>query len=261
MGDLDVLLTNDDGVDAVGLRRLYEGLSTVASVTVVAPAADQSAVGRSISRSVGVTEHELGYVIDGTPADCVVAGLTALCPDVDAVVAGCNHGANLGSVVLGRSGTVSAAVEATFFDVPALATSVYIPTEDFEKDVDELDPATFACGVDATRYLLDSVVDAGVFEHADYLNINAPVTEDCSGEMAVTRPSHVYRMESEMDGEIIRLVDEIWEMMAGGDTPDPPGTDRRAILDGQVSVSPLTAPHTVENHATLDRIVAEFPPD
>lgn len=258
MGDLDVLLTNDDGVDAVGIRRLYEGLSEVASVTVVAPAADQSAVGRSMSRSVGVAEHDLGYVIDGTPADCIVAGLTALCPDVDVVVAGSNHGANLGSAVLGRSGTVSAAVEATYFDVPAMATSVYIPSEAFEKDVDDLDPAQFDLGVDATRYLLETVVEAGVFDHADYLNINAPITSDGTGEMAVTRPSHVYRMESELDGETIRLVDEIWEMMADGDTPDPPGTDRRAILDGQVSVSPLTAPHSIENHARLDRIVGEF---
>ena len=75
-----VLLTNDDGIDAVGLRSLYDALDEYADVTVVAPADDQSAVGRQLSNDVAVREHDLGYAIDGTPADCVVAGLEALCP-------------------------------------------------------------------------------------------------------------------------------------------------------------------------------------
>ncbi|MFB6217564.1 MAG: 5'/3'-nucleotidase SurE, partial [Halobacteriaceae archaeon] len=77
---MELLLTNDDGIDSPGLRALRDRLADLGSVTVVAPATDQSAVGRSMSGEVGVREHELGYVIDGTPTDCVVAGVEALCP-------------------------------------------------------------------------------------------------------------------------------------------------------------------------------------
>ena len=118
---MHVLLTNDDGIDETGLRALHEALSGVAEVTVVAPADDQSAVGRSLSSRVAVDRRETGYAVHGTPADCVVAGLQSLAPDVDLVVSGCNRGANLGQYTLGRSGTVSAAVEAAFFECPAIA--------------------------------------------------------------------------------------------------------------------------------------------
>lgn len=122
-----VLLTNDDGIDAVGLRALYDGLSADYDVVTVAPTGDRSSAGRALSDGVDIADHELGYAVDGTPVDCVVAGLDALVPDADVVVAGCNKGANLGAYTLGRSGTVSAAVEAAFFDVPAVATSMYVP--------------------------------------------------------------------------------------------------------------------------------------
>jgi 5'-nucleotidase len=113
MDEPSILLTNDDGIESAGLRALYDVLTGVGDVTVVAPAEDQSAVGRSLSHDVTVREHDLGYAIEGTPADCSVAGLGSLAPDTDIVVAGCNQGANLGSYVLGRSGTVSAAVAGT----------------------------------------------------------------------------------------------------------------------------------------------------
>jgi 5'-nucleotidase len=96
---MDVLLTNDDGIDAGGIRALYETLSSIeeVSVTVVAPATDQSAVGRALSHEVDVETHELGYVVHGTPTDCIVAAVGALDDlDPDLVVAGCNRGANLG---------------------------------------------------------------------------------------------------------------------------------------------------------------------
>lgn len=263
MDDLDVLLTNDDGIDATGLQALYDGLQELGNVTAVAPATDQSAVGRSISRSVGIEEHELGYAVEGTPVDCVIAGLSSLVPDADIVVSGCNRGANLGSHTLGRSGTVSAAVEAAFFDVPAIAVSTYIPAGEFAYETDftnvEVPAHQYTESVQATTFLLERMRDAPVFEHADYLNINAPITDHATGEMVLTRPSHVYRMEATRDGDRIELEDNIWEMMADGDIPDPQGTDRRAIVENKVSVSPLTAPHTVKNHEIFEELVTGYP--
>lgn len=258
-----VLLTNDDGIDAVGFRALYEALAGWADVTAVAPADDQSAVGRQLSDDVAVREHELGYAIDGTPSDCVVAGLEALCPDVDAVVSGCNKGANLGAYVLGRSGTVSAAVESAFFGVPAIATSLYVPGGgDVPWHEQATDPADFRDATRATAYLLRHALEAGVFERTGYLNINAPITDadDPPAPIEITRPSTLYGMTAEHDGEgRVTLHDRIWERMREGDLADPDGTDRRAVVEGRVSVSPLTAPHTTEGHEALDGLAAAYP--
>ncbi|MCL7416958.1 MAG: 5'/3'-nucleotidase SurE [Halalkalicoccus sp.] len=253
--DLEVLLTNDDGIDSPGFRALYDALSAVANVTAVAPASDQSAVGRTMSSEVSVEEHELGFAIAGTPVDCIVAGLEALCPGPDLVVSGCNTGANLGAYVLGRSGTVSAAVEAAFCGVPAIAVSLYIPEDEWPRTpgVEEYEEACRAA-----RYLVERAPARGVFEHADYLNVNAPLPGGEPATMAITRPSTVYEMGATQNGDSITLHDLSWEAMGEGDIDDPEGTDRRAITDGTVSVSPLTAPHTTERHEALDRLAAEY---
>ncbi|MBO4248354.1 5'/3'-nucleotidase SurE [Halomicrobium sp. IBSBa] len=254
-----ILLTNDDGIDSVGFRALYDALTEVGSVTAVAPKSDQSAVGRAISHEVPVHQHELGYAVAGTPTDCVVAGIESLVPETDLVVAGCNRGANLGAYVLGRSGTVSAAVEATFFDVPAIAVSMYIPVREdaafseVEENYDSYGEATRAAS-----YLAAHSMGAGVFEQCDYLNVNAPVADRGPTEMAITEPSRVYQMGAERNGETVTLHDRIWERMAEGDIPDPEGTDRRAVVDGKVSVSPLTAPHTTEHHEALDGLAETY---
>jgi 5'-nucleotidase len=259
MADLDILVTNDDGIESTGFHALYEELSEVGSVTAVAPAEDQSAVGRAMSYSVGVREHELGYVIEGTPSDCVVAGLSSLVPKTDVVVSGCNRGANLGTAVLGRSGTVSAAVEAAFFGCPAVAVSMYIPTEEYVPGEDTLAAHQYAEAVRAARYLVEHAAEAELFPHGGYLNVNAPIADRATGEMAVTHPSHSYHMEAEQDGETIELTNRIWELLPAGDLDEPDGTDRSAIQENKVSVSPLTAPHTTEHHELLDAVADAYP--
>ena len=257
-----ILLTNDDGIDSVGFRALYEGLSTVADVVAVAPADDQSAVGRTVSETVEVAAHEYGYAVHGTPADCVIAGLGSICPAVDLVVSGCNKGGNLGGYVLGRSGTVSAAVEAAFFDMPAISVSMYIEGGDEWQSL-ATEPDDFATARAATTYLVEQTIDNGVFEAADYLNVNVPFSDNAgvtdSIPMRVTRPSMRYEMGAEQNGQHqIELTDGIWEHMRGDSVDDPVGTDRRAVTDGEISVSPLTAPHATQHHDALDEIAAGF---
>ncbi|MFB6137416.1 MAG: 5'/3'-nucleotidase SurE [Halobacteriaceae archaeon] len=264
--DPSIVLTNDDGIDSPGLHALQDALSAVGDVTVVAPSGDQSAVGRSISGEVRVAEHERGYAIDGTPADCVVAAVETLCPGADLVVAGCNHGANLGMYVLGRSGTVSAAVEAAYFGVPAIAVSRYVPAELYEDGAHERADYEEAAAV--TRYLAARAPAAGVFTEADYLNVNVPTEVATAGadgdetaataEMEITRPSLAYEMSAQRNGDTITLHDEVWERLRGGKCPDPPGTDRRAVAEGRVSVSPLAAPHATLHHESLDELAAAY---
>jgi 5'-nucleotidase len=255
MGTPSILLTNDDGIDSPGIRALAEGLSAVGDVTVVAPADNRSAVGRATSSEARVHDHELGYALEGTPVDCVIAGIEALGPSPDVVVAGVNQGANLGMYVLGRSGTVSAAVEAAFFDVPAIATSLYLPGERWKTEpaIEEYDEA-----VRATKYLVEEGLEDGIFETADYLNVNAPAPENGRTEMRITRPSGVYDMTATRNGETVSLQDNIWQQMERDSFTDGEGTDRKAIMDGVVSVSPLTAPHSTERHDALDDLAATY---
>jgi 5'-nucleotidase len=285
---MQVLLTNDDGIEATGLRVLADALSAIADVTVIAPAEDQSAVGRTLSRTVELTERDSpgsysAYAVSGTPADCTVAGLYSLCPGADLVVAGCNRGANLSAYTLGRSGTVSAAVEATFFDVPAMAVSLYIPGDrDFEAVATSED--AYAEAARATTYLAEHTSGDGVFEQADYLNVNVPLPEasgdgssdsgnegergsenrngagnGSSASMVVTHPSRVCDMDAVREGDSITIHDRIWSRMAENDVPDDAGSDRRVVMNGNVSVSPLTAPHTTERHGALDSLAEEYP--
>jgi len=259
--DRSILLTNDDGIDSPGLHALYDALTDHGDVTVVAPANDQSAVGRSISTTAELHAHELGYAVAGTPTDCVVAGLTELVDDPDVVVAGCNRGANLGHYVLGRSGTVSAAVEAAFFDIPAIATSLYVPVP-ADEDFSTIHPekADYREATNATAYLVEHALDTPVFDHADYLNVNAPLPSESDGPapIEITQPSHSYDMDATHENGQVVLHDRIWDRMASGEVPDEPGTDRHAVVDGHVSVSPLTAPHTTEHHEALDALAATY---
>lgn len=260
MDEPTVLLTNDDGIDSPGIEALYERLREIAEVMVVAPSSDRSAIGRALSGSVDVHDHQWGYSVDGTPSDCVVAGLEALVPDADIVVSGCNKGANLGSYVLGRSGTVSAAVEAAFFDVPAIASSLYVKQGDADFRSLTLPPEEYEVAADATAHLVTQGPTAGVFDSAEYINLNAPRPRDFNGGMTVTHPSAAHAMTAHRDGHTVHLEDRMWHQMAHGNVPETDGdTDRRALANGTVSVSPLTAPHTTEFHDALDRVAKTFP--
>ncbi len=256
--ELHILLTNDDGIESAGIRALYETLSSHANVTVVAPAGDQSAVGRAISTEVSVTEHEMGYAVAGTPSDCVVAGLAELAPEPDLVVAGCNRGANLGEYVLGRSGTISAAVEAAFFDIPALATSLYVPETEVPFDQVEPEPEDYLEATRVTDFLVKNALGAGVFEEVDYLNINVPLPAEQPAPVELTCPSKRYEMGAKNNGDSITLVDRIWKTMNPETIPDPPGTDRRAVVEGRISISPLSAPNSIAHPVALESLVESY---
>lgn len=128
-----LLLTNDDGVFAAGLEALRQAMVDLAeTVYIIAPDRERSATGHSITvhRPLRVREasfqpgHCHGWIVDGTPADCVKLGLDSLLPQPpDLVISGINYGPNLGTDVL-YSGTVSAAMEGLINGVPAMAVSL-----------------------------------------------------------------------------------------------------------------------------------------
>ena len=127
-----ILLTNDDGIYAPGLRALLPELRKLGEVTVVAPATEQSAVGHSVTLTNPLIVQEvldddrqpLGWAVEGRPADCVKLALRELLPEPpDLIVSGLNAGSNAGINVL-YSGTVAAAIEGAFFRVTSIACSL-----------------------------------------------------------------------------------------------------------------------------------------
>jgi len=128
---MQILLTNDDGIYAPGLRALEKTLPTLGDVTLCAPATEQSGVGHGITFLTPLTAKEVfehdtrrGWAIDGTPADCVKLGIAEFCPQrPELVVSGINGGLNAGINVL-YSGTVSAAIEGAFYGITSIAVSL-----------------------------------------------------------------------------------------------------------------------------------------
>jgi 5'-nucleotidase len=127
-----ILLTNDDGVYAPGLRAMRNALRKLGDVTVVGPATEQSGVGHSITLLTPLVVQEIlddeqkpmGWAVEGRPADCVKLALMELLPErPDLVVSGLNAGSNAGINVL-YSGTVAAAVEGSFFNCTSVAVSL-----------------------------------------------------------------------------------------------------------------------------------------
>ncbi|MFH1679129.1 MAG: 5'/3'-nucleotidase SurE [Candidatus Eisenbacteria bacterium] len=124
---MEILITNDDGIEAEGLAVLARAAEPLGRVTVVAPEAEQSASSNAITlRSpIAVRRRPDGRIgVSGTPTDCVLLAMNGLVePRPDIVLSGVNHGSNMGDDI-NYSGTVAAAIEATLIGVPAIAFSV-----------------------------------------------------------------------------------------------------------------------------------------
>ncbi|MHB9286875.1 5'/3'-nucleotidase SurE [Halobacteriales archaeon Cl-PHB] len=287
MAGLSILLTNDDGADAPGLARLYEELTALGDVTMVAPADNQSGVGRTRTYAALRRDHPWGYTLTGTPADCVAYGLRGLDTDFDLVVSGCNHGPNVGNYVTGRSGTVGAGIEATFLGTPAVAVSAYHHEDFFPYPPDAYD---FGRPARVTADLCRRADESGLFDSSTLLNVNVPV-DVAAPRMRRTRPFADYDLHVEHDvdpetldasavhgedgavpddegADVIRMRDQVWPGVYGFDNPFPPtdehrerydeGTDRRALVDGEISVSPLSVEHADEHTDALSAVVGDY---
>src|SRR5216684_8608242 len=158
-----ILVTNDDGVHAAGLLALAAALGPLGEVYVVAPDREQSAVGHALTlhRPLRVTQTgERRFAVNGTPSDCVNLGVLGFLAERPVlVVAGVNHGSNLGDDVT-YSGTVSAAMEGTLLGVPSLAVSLV--------DGGDFDGAAAIARMLATRVLVTGLPPKTL------LNVNVP---------------------------------------------------------------------------------------
>jgi len=161
-----IILTNDDGIEAPGIKALYSALQEFGTPIVVAPETQQSGVGHQITldSTIRVNEIEEGrFSVSGTPADCTRIALNHIAPDACWVFSGINSGANLGTDVY-VSGTVAAVREAAFHGCRGMALSQYI-SQDHEIDWD----ITRHQVIQLIRYLIEHDLDPGHF-----WNVNLP---------------------------------------------------------------------------------------
>lgn len=225
-----ILVSNDDGVHAVGIQRLAAALAPLGRVVVIAPDREQSAASHKLSlhQPIRVTEVRPGALaVDGTPTDCVYLGIHELLgarPDL--VVSGINHGPNLGTDVH-YSGTVAAAVEGTLMGVPSFAVSCVARRE---PNWDHA--ARFAAELAAWVLAEPGRLPKGVT-----LNVNVPGGAPPRYRWA--RLGHRLYDHSVERREDPRGRTYYW--IGGNPSPhaDEPGTDSQAVRDGFISVTPL----------------------
>ncbi len=238
-----VLLTNDDGINSVGLWAAYEALSPFSDVTIVAPATQQSAVGRSISIFEPIRAHEVemngvtAYAVGGKPTDAVIIGLYALAIDPDLVVSGINIGENLSFESIMTSGTVGAALEAANQGSRAIAFSLQVEDQgdkfdDPRRHRQSFEPSKTVVS-EVCRTFLDRPFPPGV----DVLNVNIPSV--VRGGYEVTRLAEklfATGVEKRLDprGRPYFWINGPLIADAGE------GTDVHAIRKGNISLTPIT---------------------
>jgi len=238
-----ILISNDDGFRAEGIRRLRDALATLAEVTVVAPDRNKSGASNSLTLDVPlrVFESEPGvYFVPGTPTDCVHLAISGLFDfEHDMVVSGVNDGPNLGDDVL-YSGTVAAAVEGRFLGLPTLAISLCTGGGG---------GGHFETGAEVARLLVAQLLQRSL-EPSLILNVNVPdVPFAALRGFRASRLGYRHRSAPVMRAQDPRGRLVYWVGPAGPEQDAGPGTDFDTVARGFVSVTPLQVDLT--RHAVL----------
>jgi 5'-nucleotidase len=230
----NILITNDDGIHAPGLRALAESLDDLGRITIVAPSAERSASAQSLTLRQPIYCDEIAereYAVEGTPADAVILAFhTLLKEKPDLVISGINRGGNLGENIY-YSGTVGAAMEAAINRVPAIAVSVAYRKKDFD----------FAPAAQFVRTLAPLIIKEGL-PPGVLLNVNVP--QPWTGAVRFTRQSSKITRNVLKPGVDPRGRNYYWlseQQVTEGIEPD---TDIAAIRDGAISITPLVLDHT-----------------
>lgn len=251
-----ILLTNDDGVNATGLKVLEKIAREFSDdIWVVAPTEEQSGSGHSLTLTVPVRLRKLGerrFCVTGTPTDAVMMGLANIMKDhrPDLILSGVNRGANLGEDVT-YSGTVSAAMEGALAGIPSIALSQSHPTEGMA------DTVPFAAAEAWAERVLRPLI-ATPMAARTLVNVNFPALapEDVKGVRVVRQGLRDYGRLRIVQRTDTRGYDYYWFGL--GPMIHTPGhaTDLEAIDDGYVSVTPLHLDLTHE--PSLERLAEVY---
>lgn len=228
---MKILLSNDDGYFAKGLLVLAAALKERADITIVAPDKNRSAASNSLTLELPLRASEIEpnfYKVDGTPTDCVHLAITGLVEtEPDMVIAGINHGANMGDDVL-YSGTLAAATEGRFLGFPAIAISLA-----------SNEPEYFETAAEVAVYLLRRIQEKPLAQDV-VLNVNVPdiPVAELKGYQ-VTRLGQRHKSEPVIKSQDPRGRPIYWVGPPGLARDDGFGTDFDAVRNNYVSITPL----------------------
>jgi 5'-nucleotidase len=237
---MKILLSNDDGVHALGIKVLYEELTKIAEVMVVAPDRNCSGASNSLTLLNPLRTHtmENGFIaVNGTPTDSVHLGVSQLITP-DLVVAGINCGANLGDDTL-YSGTVAAATEGRHMGMPAIAVSLVGKNEQHYQTAAVV-TAKFIQRLQSHPLAADQIININVPD--------IPLTE--------LKGVKVTRLGSRHKAELMEKTQDPWQRdiywygRLGQEQDGGEGTDFHAIANGYASITPLTVDMTA--HSSLE---------
>lgn len=243
---MKILLSNDDGYRAEGIRHLALALQPLAELTVVAPERNRSGAGHSLTLDVPLRVFQVEpnvYYVNGTPTDCVHLAISGLFDyEHDMVVSGINDGANLGDDVL-YSGTVAAAIEGRFLGLPTIAVSLCTEPGSARH---------FQTAGRIARELVAHLTRAPL-HGSMILNVNVPDRpyETLRG-IEPTRLGFRHRSAPIVPAEDPKGRPIYWVGPAGPQQEAGPGTDFNAVANGFVSVTPLQIDLT--RHAAIEDI-------
>ncbi len=240
---MNILLSNDDGVQALGIKVLFDELSKYFTVNVVAPDRNCSGASSSLTLLNPLRAERIinGFTsVNGTPTDSVHLGISQLFTDCDLVVAGINKGANLGDDTL-YSGTVAAAIEGRHMGMPAIAVSLV--------------------GTEERYYQTAAIVTVRIIQRLisnplpsdQILNINVPDVplSELKG-IKVTRLGNRHKAETMKKMQDPWQRDIYWYGPLGQELDGGAGTDFHAIAEGYASITPLTVDMTA--HSSIDSV-------
>ncbi|GAA3871290.1 5'/3'-nucleotidase SurE [Celeribacter arenosi] len=249
-----ILITNDDGINAPGLKTLEAIATEIAGpngeVWVVAPAFEQSGVAHCISYAHPTMISELAerrWAAEGSPADCVLAGLHDILPErPDLLLSGVNRGNNAGENVM-YSGTIGGAMEGALQGVPSIAMSQFFGPGNARLD----DPFESAAmhGAGVVRKLLDHAPWDGSADYSLFYNVNfPPLPASKTGDITVTRqgrrPTAGFGIEGQISPTGRRF---LWVRGSEQSVETGEGTDVSANLAGAISVTPMRADLTADD--------------
>lgn len=239
---MEILISNDDGVNAPGLAALARTMAELGNVHVVAPEGDRSAFSHALTLEKPLSPRKLanGFVsLNGTPADCVhvaLNGMLGFKPDL--VVSGINAGANLGDDVI-YSGTVAAAMEGRFLDSLSVAVSIVGAV-----------PKHFDVAATVALRVIRNLPSLSIPSRT-VLNINVPdLPEREIQGIKITRLGYRGPAQDVVEIKDPRGRPNYWIGAAGEEEDAGEGTDFHAIRHGYVSITPIQA--DMSHHQSMD---------
>ena len=256
---MKILISNDDGITANGIRCLSENLAQNNEVYIIAPDRERSAAGHSLTLHTPIRVDEVetfgnikrAWVTSGTPGDCIKIGINAILskeeqPDI--VISGINHGPNLGADIL-YSGTVSCAMEGAMLGVPSIAVSLASM---------QYEPDNFRFSAKFINALLPKLSQFN-FPKKSLLNINIPaLDEDDISGVAITELGR--KMFTDNYEKRIDPRGKVYYWMAGELITEPvdANTDIAAVRNNKISITPVTYEMTNENTISdLEKVLCD----